>query len=235
MLARMFICFLAIAVTVPGVARAEGALSKPIARTLQSYSVENHSADTVVIRQHGRTMSMRRNAVGATLREVQWPHYLSVEIEYSDGSVEHRLLLGEEGWRDGVPAPAPLVAAMRLQAARVSLPMLLVWDAGKIRDLGGAVREDGVSVRRIAVEIGEGLTTFVEIDVETATILRSAGVMSFGGAEMSFGAAYTALTNFGPMRQTAREDLTAVGQQTGWMEIDSVELDRPVNPDSLRP
>jgi hypothetical protein len=101
--------------------------------------------------------------------------------------------------------------------------------------MGEAVRADGVAVRRLALDLGDGLAIFVEIDPAAARILRSAGVMSAGGAKMDFGAAYAEFRDFGALSLPAREEQSAMGQPTGWTEIDNVELDLPFDRDALRP
>ena len=105
---------------------------------------------------------------------------------------------------------------------RRALPMLLDWERGNaLADLGPATRGDGRAVRRLRVDLGSDLALFVEIGMRSARILRSAGVMTMGGGEMSFGAAYGPLRAFGPLRLPARETQSAMGQP------DRLDRDRP--------
>ena len=117
----------------------------------------------------------------------------------------------------------------------MSLPMLLSWEREQLRSLGETSRADGRRVNRVAIELDDGLALYVEIDSTTAEILRSAGVMAMGGAEMSFGTTYGPIVDFGQLRSSAREDQTAMGRRTGWTEIVNIELDHPPSRDTLQP
>ena len=88
---------------------------------------------------------------------------------------------------------------MKLPAARFSLPMLLQWKADRVRDMGVAWPDDGVEVRRLRAELGGGLVLFVEIDQQSARILRSASVMNIGGTEMYFGDVHDEFRSFGAL------------------------------------
>lgn len=205
-------------------ATAEDHVSTLVKKVVTAYGGPALPALGEGLRQSGTTYSNRRGVAGAIIREVRWPDYLRVEIAYGDGGRETRRLAGDEGFRDGAPATAPMTAAMRLQAARLSLPMLLEWEADGLRDLGGFTGEAGRPVRRVAIALDEGLTLFVEIEEDGGRILRSAGVMTFGGAEMAFGATYSQPGEFGALSWPTREDQVAMGQPTGWTEITSVEV-----------
>jgi hypothetical protein len=215
--------------------RADETLDALIARTLDAYGGAALPGAGSMFRMSGRNWSNRRGAEGAMLRELRWPDYLRVEIAYEDGGRETRLLVGDQGWRDGVPESGPLVLAMKLQAARLALPMLLAWEVDRLTDMDGARREDGVDVRRMRVDLDDGLALFVEIDSGTARILRSAGVMTMGGMEMSFGAAYGGFRDIGPLSWPGREDQSAMGQDTGWTLIEGIEVNLPLERDALHP
>lgn len=214
-----------------------------VARTLQAYGGDSLPRHDRMFRVTGRNWSNRRAAEGAVLRELRWPDYLRVEIAYEDGGRESRLLVGDDGWHNGAPAPAPLVDAMRLQAARLALPMLLGWESEQLRDLGEAQLSDGTEVRRLAVDLTEAfpsgpggeLTLFVEIRRADARILRSAGVMKMGGEEVSFGAAYEEFGPFAALSWPRRENQSAMGQPTGWTTIEAIEVDLPLERDLIRP
>ena len=218
-----------------GVARADEALDALIARTLDVYGGDALPALGCMFRVTGSNWSVRRGATGAVLRELRWPDYLRVEIAYEDGGRETRLLVGDEGWRDDAPAPGPMVAAMKLQAARLALPMLLDWQAAQLSDMGEALREDGIAVHRLRVGLDGGLLLYVEIDLKTARILRSAGVMTMGGAEMSFGAEYADFRDLGRLSWPGREDQSAMGQETGWTIVEQIEVNLPLERDALQP
>ena len=188
-----------------------------------------------LVRSRGRIRSATRSLTGTVERDVSWPDYLRVEIAYENGLRESRVMLGDDGWRDGAPASPPMIAAMQLQAARLSLPMILWWEGSAVVDMGDAVREDGKQVHRLKVGLADGLALFVEIDAQTGRILRSAGVMTMGGAEMAFGAAYSDFRAFGDVMWAAHEDQSAMGQPIGWTKVDQLELGLPFDRESVQP
>ena len=202
-------------------------------RTRIAYGSDTLPAEGTMIRSRGKVRSNRRGQTGNVTREVSWPDYLRIEIAFENGQRETRLMLGEEGWRDGAAAPGPMISAMRLQAARLSLPMILWWERERLTDLGPARREDGIEVRRLRIGLADDLALFVEIEAGSGRVLRSAGVMRMGGAEMSFGAVYSDFRPFSGVRWPAREDQSAMGQAIGWTVIEQLELGLPW--DSLRP
>jgi len=203
-------------------ARAEQPLDGLLDRVRIAYGGDALPAKGDTILLTGRTHSNAKGADGRMERELIWPSFLRFEISYDDGAAETRLLKDGAGWRDGEPTNQALTLAMRLQAARLALPMLLDWAADKLSDLGEHMREDGGSVRRLRVDLGDDLFLFVEIGVEEARILRTAGVMRMGGAEMEFGAIYSDFRGFGEVSWPSREEQYAMGRPTGWTIIESV-------------
>ncbi len=222
---------------VSGVSHAGAAEPVPdlVGRVLAAYGGVALPAEGTMFRTIGWNWSARRSAEGAMFRELRWPDYLRVEIAYTDGGRESRVLIGDRGWRDGVPEAGPMLGAMKLQAARLALPMLLGWEADRLADLGEAIRADGIQVRRLSLELGDGLALFVEIDPAEGRILRSAGVITSGGKQMDFAAAYGEFQGFGALSLPTREEQSAMGQSTGWTVIESIELDVPFERDALHP
>lgn len=214
---------------------AAGAVETLVARVLAAHGGPDLPDEGALLISEGRIRSDRLDSIGRVRRAVAWPDYLSIEISHPGHPSETRLMIGDRGWRDGAPASGPLLRAMRLQAARLALPMLLDWERGKIADLGPATRGDGRAVRRLRVDLGSDLALFVEIGMRSARILRSAGVMTMGGGEMSFGAAYGPLRAFGPLRLPARETQSAMGRPIGWTEIDRVAAGLAPASRSLQP
>lgn len=210
-------------------------LDSVLDRTRIAYGGDVLPGPGTLIRSQGRILSASRSKSGTVLREASWPEYLRVEITYEDGARESRVMLGADGWRDGAPTSGPMVAAMRLQAARLSLPMILWWERAALTDMGMATREDGVVVHRLRLDLADDLALFVEIEDATGHILRSAGVMTMGGAEMAFGAAYSEFRPFGAAIWPGHEDQSAMGQAIGWTKIDELELGLPFNRDGVKP
>jgi len=226
---------LAVVAMAPARAAPGDDLDAVVARVLEAYGGALLPEPGRILRSTGRLHAGRDRKGAEILREVAWPDYLRVEIARDGGARETRVLLGDRGWRDGSPAPVPLVRAMRLQAARLSLPMLLGWERAALSDLGRARRADGRAVRRLRLDLGGSLELFVEIAEPSGRILRSAGVMSMGGAKVSFGATYSEFRSFGALTWRAREAQHAMGRPIGRTEIETLERGPPFDRDTVKP
>ena len=206
-----------------------------VGQILAAYGGESLPRRGQVIRQTGRNWSEMHGAEGRIVREFRWPDYLRVEIDYPDGSSESRLLDGIRIMRDGQPVPPAMASAMRLQLARLSLPMLLAWEAGRLSELAPTRRPDGIEVRRLRVDFDDGLALFAEVDRETARILRTAGVVQLGKESVSFGAEYDRFRFFGGLSWPEKEDLSAMGHGIGSVVLETIEIDPAPARDFLKP
>jgi len=179
--------------------------------------------------QIGRLVSPTRGEA-VMARVFAPPERLRVEIRFSDESSETRILNGEQGWRSGRAVQGPMHAAMVLQAARLSLPLILLEGRGRIRDLGKAEASGG-GVRRLSLDLRDDMRLEVEIDEKTARIVRSrsiAGPLVFETAYEDFRAVDGVLFPF-------VEKSWAMGQETGRFEIDRIALDGEIGDQVFRP
>src|SRR4051812_35253322 len=105
-------------------AHSGGELNTLVSRVARAYGGEKALARIKAFHETGTLASPRGTA--RTVRVFAPPDRLRVEIAYSGGGGEVRVLDGQEGWRNGEPVSGPPRDAMILQAARLDLPGLLL-------------------------------------------------------------------------------------------------------------
>jgi hypothetical protein len=96
-----------------------GRLDALVSRIAQAYGGEKALAGIKAFRETGTLESPR--GLARTARVFAPPDRLRVEIVYSGGGGEVRILDGQDGWRNGEPVMGPPRDAMALQAARLDL------------------------------------------------------------------------------------------------------------------
>jgi hypothetical protein len=115
-------------------------------------------------RQTGTVASPMRPAPGAVTRLWTRPDKLTFEVVYPT-SKETRIVDGDHGTQNGKEASGMGLAAMRLQAARLAIPALLLDRRADVK-VNGDVLE---------VAIAPGLTVTMEVDAKTNRVVRSVG------------------------------------------------------------
>jgi len=188
------------------------------------------------MRQTGRVVSMMRGGAEGSVRRITGPSgRLRVEIVYPGEAPEIRVLDGAKGWRDGVEAAPPLIAAMKLQAARIMAPLLIHERRRAIRDLGVRAGPEGREARRLALALEPGLELVVDVDVGTALLASSHGVMTVPGmGEMQFAAVYGNYLRHDGVSVARREDQYAMGSYIGYTVLDDIAFGRQ-DPAAFRP
>jgi hypothetical protein len=124
------------------------------------------------IRETGTVVPTMRKGDGTATRFWQKPDKLRVEIVYQERT-ELRVVDGDHGTNNGKEVTGPGLDAMKLQAARLALPLLLVEKRSTLNDLG---LRDGF--RAIEIPLSASLTVTVDIDPKSWRIVRSTGKTS---------------------------------------------------------
>jgi len=137
------------------------------------------------------------------------PNSLRVEIRYPH-KTELRDLRGDEGTINGKPAEAMFLQAMRLQQARLSLPLLLVQKRSVLKV---------VDASHIEVPLDHDMTLTVEVD-GSGRIVKTIGKAT--GIE--FSTTYSDFKTVNGLLFAFREENTAQGMGTGDNEIGKVEI-----------
>jgi hypothetical protein len=121
------------------------------------------------IRETGTVVPAMGKGDGAATRFWQKPDKLRVEIVYPTRT-ELRVVDGDHGTNNGKEVTGPGLDAMKLQAARLALPLLLVEKRATLNDIG---LRDGF--RAIEIPLSASLTVTVDIDPKSWRIVRSTG------------------------------------------------------------
>lgn len=139
----------------------------------------------------------------------QRPDKLRVEIRYPH-KTELRDLRGDDGTVNGKPAEAMFLQAMRLQQARLSLPLLLVQKRSALKV---------VDETHLEVPLDHDMTLTVEVD-GSGRIVKTTGKAT--GIE--FTTSYSDFRTVNGLLFAFREANTAQGMGTGDNEIAKVDI-----------
>ena len=161
-------------------------------------------------RQTGTVASPMRPAPGDVTRLWTRPDKLTIEIVYPT-SKETRIVDGDHGTQNGKEASGMGLAAMRLQAARLALPALLIDRKADMK-----VREGNV----LEVAIAPAMTVTMEIDPKTNRVLRS--VSKAEGIE--FATAYSDFKSVDGLLFPFSEENFANGTKTATTTLTKIEV-----------
>ena len=160
-------------------------------------------------REAGTVTSRMRSDKGQLDRTWQRPNKLRVEIVYPTHS-EVRDVDGDHGTSNGAPAKGMMLDAMRLQAARLALPLLLVQKRSELKF---------PDATHIEVPLDGGMTLTVEFD-GSGRILKTTGK----GAGIEFSTTYTDFRTVDGRVFAFHEENSAQGMPTGDNEISRVDV-----------
>src|SRR5205085_11011741 len=148
-------------------------------------------------RETGKVTSSMRSGVGKLDREWQRPDKLRVEIEYPSHT-EVRTVDGNKGTQNRREATGMALDAMRLQAARLALPLLLVQKKSELNSVSG---------NSIEIPVTADMTVTIEVDPATGHILKSTGK----AAGVEFTTTYSDFRKVEGLLFAFRDDNTAQG------------------------
>jgi hypothetical protein len=184
-------------------------LQSLVDKVIQVYGPRQNVA---ALRQSGRVIPAMRSDEGKLTREWQRPDKLRVEIAYPSHT-EVRVVDGNHGTQNGKEATGMGLDAMRLQAARIALPVLLTEKRAELRSAGE---------NAIEIPVGDKMTVTIEIDPTTGHILKSTGKAE--GIE--FSTAYSEFRRVDGLLFAFRETNTAMGTTTATNELTKIDVTR---------
>jgi hypothetical protein len=183
-----------------------------VTKVLKAYGGAAAWSKVTSFRETGTVTPAMRPGQGTLTREWQRPDKLRVEIVYPTNT-EIRIVDGDHGTQNGKEATGMGLDAMRLQAARMVVPLLLVERRSSLR---------AVDAHTIEIPLPPSMTLRLEVDPQSGHILKSTSKTS--GIDFS--------TNYSDFRMVDgllfafREENTAGGTKTGTNEISKVEVTR---------
>ncbi|HUJ15800.1 MAG TPA: hypothetical protein VL284_18570 [Thermoanaerobaculia bacterium] len=181
-------------------------------KVVQAYGGAAAWAKVASIRQTGRVIPAMRPGDGKLTREWQRPDKLRVEIAYPSHT-EVRVVDGDHGTQNGKEATGMGLDAMRLQAARIALPLLIEEHRGALRSAGA---------NSIDVPLGGGMSVTVDVDPSTGHILKSTG----RAEGIEFSTSYSNFQTIDGLLFASTEVNTAMGTTTATNELSKIEVTR---------
>jgi hypothetical protein len=187
-------------------------LDEVVSNVMKEYGGKAAWAKVTSLRETGTVIPVMRKGDGKLTRTWSAPDKLTVEIAYPT-ETEVRIVDGDHGTRNGKEVTGPSLDAMKLQAARLELPMLLVSKRAALKDLG---TKDGI--RAIEIPLSDTLTLMVNIDSKTSHILRSTGKAS----GLEFVVDYSDFRRVGGLLFPFAEAGMAMGMPTANTKFDAI-------------
>jgi hypothetical protein len=159
---------------------------------------------------------------------------LRIEVGFTHGDPEVRILRGAQGFRYGEPAPAAVTAALQLEAARLELPALLLEREAQVQDQGD-VKHEGQTLRVLGLELSPGSRLECGIEPKTGRILYVRGLAQSGPRELELFTVYRSFRVVDGVLVAFREEGYANDQPTGDVDIGSVEFPDGIPGDAFQP
>ena len=212
-------------------------LSTLVDRIIVAYGGGSVLSTAVIERQTGRTVSARRGgATGEFVRTFQGADRLRMEIAYPHEEAEIRVLDGEKGWQMGLEVDGAMHGAMRLQAARLALPRVLLERISELGDGGTATGPNNVEMRVLQLPLDEQTVLLVGVDGRSGRIVATRGIIQIGQHQaMEFGTTYGDFKEWQGRLIAGKEEQYAMGQYTSTTYIDTVEILESVDPTTFQP
>jgi hypothetical protein len=199
-------------------------LDDVVANVMKEYGGKAAWAKVTSLRETGTVVPLMRKGDGKLTRTWQAPDTLTVEIAYPT-ETEVRIVGGDHGTRNGKEVTGGSLDAMKLQAARLELPVLLAEKRAALKDLG---TKDGI--RAIEIPLSATLALTVNIDPKTSRILRSTG----NASGLEFVVDYSDFRRVGGLLFPFAEAGMAQGMPTANTKIESITVNAPVAPPPSR-
>jgi hypothetical protein len=189
-------------------------LDDVVSKVMKEYGGQPAWQKVTSLRESGTVVPMMRKGDGKMTRLWQKPDKLRIEIVYPTDR-EVRVVDGDHGTRNDKEVTGPSLDAMKLQAARLALPLLLVEKHATLHDLG---TKEGS--RMVEIPLSATLTLTVSIDPKSWRITRSSGKAS----GLEFVTDYSDFRRSGGLLFPFAEAGMAQGMPTANTKIDAVEI-----------
>jgi outer membrane lipoprotein-sorting protein len=188
-----------------------------VSKVMKEYGGEAAWQKVTSLRESGTVVPMMRKGDGKVTRFWQKPDKLRFDVTYP---TEHevRIVDGDHGTRNDKEVTGGSLDAMKLQAARLALPLLLVEKRASLHDLG---TKDGV--RTIEIPLSASLTLTVNVDMKTWHILRSTGKAS----GLEFAVDYSDFRRVNGLLFPFAEAGMAQGMPTANTKLEAIEINAP--------
>lgn len=185
--------------------------------------------------QEGSTYSQRRHFAGKTSRSYQYPDKMKIDIRYKEDDTELRQLDGNRAWNHGEEATGAYPLAARLQAWRLMLPRLLIEQRDRVKDVGQREDENGHRFEGLMVELGDGMSILMDVNLENSRITASWGRMELEGKLMESSSLYEDLRMVDGRLIPHKETHFVQGDNIGYTLLDEVRFVDSFPANTFRP
>jgi hypothetical protein len=216
-------------------ADADDSAAALIRRCVAAYGGDRGAVRLARVRVEGTvTSTLTPGQVGQYRRTFARSNRLRIEVQFPKARAEVRVLDGPRGFRYGEPAPAPVTAALQLQAARLDLPALLKeWETRA--DDRGEVTHEGARIRVLGLELAQGLLLEIGIEPQSGRIRYVHGVGKVGPRPIELFTIYRDHRVVDGVLVAFREEGWANGEPTGDVVLGKVEFLDDVPEETFRP
>lgn len=218
---RTFTFAMLLTTHVGSVAFADSATDQVLDRVFTSYGGASLIASDNTLYETGTTYSYARQIHGPVTRSYRHPNQMRIEISYPDGA-ETRILNGATASNNGKPANTPFYMATLLQAARLTLPRLLLENRDKV-SLSGTTQS---GLLTLTLPLATGLDVIAEVDPDNGHIVRSEGRGSYNGMPLRFATEYKNFQHIEGRLVAMYEQHYAMGNAIGHTELNQVSFNR---------
>ena len=195
-------------------------LDDVVGSVLKEYGGAAAWQKVTTIRETGTVVPAMGSGNGAATRFWQKPDKLRIEIVYPTRT-ELRVLDGDHGTNNGKDVTGPGLDAMKLQAARLALPLLLIEKRASLHDSGMSG-----GFRAIEIPLSASLTVSMDIDPKTWHIVRSTGKT----AGMDFVVDYNDFRRVDGLLFAFGESGMAQGTPTAKTTLGAIVINGPATP-----
>lgn len=204
-------------------------------RIIAAYGGEAVWRATRGMEQEGSTYSQRRHFAGKSTRSFLYPDKLKIDIRYNEKDTELRQLDGGQAWDHGELASGSAFLAVRLQAMRLMLPRLLIEQRDRVRDMGQREDENGQRFEGLMVELEDGMSILMDVNLESGRISASWGRMALEGKVMEFSSLYEELRMAEGRLIPHKETHFVQGDNVGYTLVDEVRFVDSFPKNTFRP
>ncbi len=198
-------------------------VQKLVDEIIEAYGGANAWSKVTAFHQQGRTYSERLGRFGKTERSYQHPNRMRVDIDYGGDETELRQLDGEEAWSHGKKTLPAYADAVRMQAYRISLPLLLIDQKDKAQELGS--RQDGpVTLRGLMFDFGNGRQLILDVNDKTKRVAGSWAFIEIEGNRSEFATLYDDYRMVDGKLVAFKETHYAMGGPIGYTELKEINF-----------
>lgn len=195
-------------------------LDDVVSKVMKEYGGPTAWQKVTSLHESGTVVPVMRKGDGKMTRFWQKPDKLRIEIVYPTER-EVRIVDGDHGTRNDKEVTGASLDAMKLQAARLALPYLLVEKRASLHDLG--IRDD---IHSIEIPLSASLNLTVNIDPKTWHIVRSSGKAS----GLEFVVDYSDFRRVSGLLFPFAEAGMAQGMPTAKSTLDTIAVNVPSTP-----